>query len=155
MPNPFPFVAGNVLTAAQMNSIGEAWTSYTPTIKGGATTVTATITHAKYAQINKLVIVQVLATVTSAGAANGAISISVPIAPATLDVRLIRGEFFLDDSGVGIYTGGAVVTNTYGSHTAVVGFGSGPVGDVMGVAGPAITLANNDRVGCFVVYEVA
>lgn len=134
---------------------GGTWTSYTPTIKGGATTVTATITYAKYMQIGNTVTVQVLATVTSTGGVNGAISISVPIAPATLDVRLIRGEFFFDDTGVGIYTGGAVVTNAYGSHTAVVGFGSGPVGDVMGTAGPAVTLANNDRVGCFAVYEVS
>ena len=155
MANPFPFVSGAVLTAAELNSLGEAWTSYTPTIKGGATTVTATIQFAKYIQINKLWIVQVAATVTSAGAANGAVTISLPSTPVTLSVYQPRGVFLIDDAGVGLYEGTAVITNSYGSHTAVAGIGTGPTGDVMGIAAPTFTLANNDRVGMFVVYEVA
>lgn len=155
MANPFPFVAGSVLQASQLNGIGEEWTSYTPTIKGGATTVTATITYARFARVNKIVIVQVLATVTSTGAVNGAISISLPVAPATLDVRLARGSFFFDDNGVGIFTGIAVITDAYGSHTAVVGFGGGPATDVIGANSPNVTLANNDKVGCEVIYEVS
>lgn len=157
MANPFPFVASTVLTAAQLNGIGEAWTSYTPVIKGGATTVTATITYARYARVNKLVFVQVLAQVTSAGAANGAITIGLPsgITPSVENVRLVRGSFLLDDNGVGIYTGGAFISAAYGSHTAVAGFGSGPVVDAMGANNPNITLANGDYVSCEVVYEVA
>lgn len=155
MANPFPFVAGAVLTAAQLNGIGEAWTSYTPTIKGGATTVTSSVNYARFARVNKIVIVQVLVTVTSAGAVNGAITISLPVEPTMLDVRLVRGSFFLDDNGVGIYSGNAVISNSYGSHTAVAGFGAGPVVDVIGANSPNLTLANNDKVGCEVVYEVA
>lgn len=156
MANPFPFSVGAVLTADQMNSIGEAWTSYTPVIKGGATTVTATITYARYARINKLVFVQVLASITSTGAVNGAISIGLPsgLLPSVFDVRLIRGSFLLDD-GTGIYTGGATITSAYGSHTAVVGFGGGPVVDAFGANNPNITLGSGDFVGCEVVYEVA
>jgi hypothetical protein len=156
MANPFPFTAGQVLTAAQMNGIGEAWTSYTPVIKGGTTTVTATITYARYARVNKLVFVQVLASITSTGAVNGAISIGLPsgLLPGVENVRLIRGSFLLDD-GTGIYTGGACITSAYGSHTAVVGFGGGPVVDAFGANNPAITLGSGDFVGCEVVYEVA
>jgi hypothetical protein len=155
MANPFPFTAGQVLTAAQMNGIGEAWTSYTPVIKGGATTVTATIQYAQYQRINKLCYVQVLAQVTSTGATNGAISISLPIAPVSLNIRLVRGNFFLDDSGVGIYSGNAVITSSYGQANSVSGFSAGPTVDVMGAASPAITLQNNDYVGFSVIYEVA
>ena len=157
MANPFPFTAGQVLTAAQLNGIGEAWTSYTPVIKGGATTVTATITYARYARVNKLVFVQVLAAITSTGAANGAISIGLPsgLLPSVENVRLVRGSFFLDDNGVGIYTGAASITSGYGSHTAVVGFANGPVVDAIGANNPNITLVSGDFVGCEVVYEVA
>ena len=155
MANPFPFVAGDVLTAAELNGIGEAWTSYTPVIKGGATTVTATITYAKYQQINKLCYVQVLATVTSTGSANGAITISLPIAPLYQDVRLARGNFFLDDNGTGIYSGLAIISSGNGQTNAVSGFASAQTQDVMGAASPAMTLVNNDKVGFSVFYEVA
>lgn len=155
MANPFPFVASTVLEAAQLNGIGEAWTSYTPVIKGGATTVTATINYAKYQQINKLCYVQVSAQVTSTGAANGGINISLPIAPLYQSVFLARGNFLIDDTGVGLYSGAAVITSSYGQANAVSGIGAGPAPDVMGANSPAITLVNGDRVGFSVIYEVA
>lgn len=152
MPTPFPFTAGQVLTAAQMNSIGEAWTSYTPVIKGGATTVTATIQYAKWAQVNKIVWVQVRATVTSAGAANGIINVTLPsgLAVLTPSNQRIIGSFMLEDVGVGFFSGVAVSTN----GTSVQAFGTN-VGDFMGGQSPAMTLANNDVIAFSVAYEVA
>ena len=152
MANPFPFVAGDVLTAAELNGIGEAWTSYTPVIKGGATTVTATIQYAKYAQVNKIVWVQMRATVTSAGAANGVINVTLPTGLAVLTPSNQRniGSFMIEDVGVGFYVGTAVSAN----GTSIQAFSYNVV-DFMGSAGPTMTLANNDVIGFSVCYEVA
>lgn len=152
MANPFPFVAGSVLTAAELNGIGEAWTSYTPVIKGGATTVTATINYAKYARVNKIVWVQVRATVTSAGAVNGIINISLPSGLSVLTPSNQRniGTFMIEDVGVGFFIGAAVANTA----TGVQGFGTN-VGDFMGASIPNMALANGDVVAMSVCYEVA
>ena len=152
MANPFPFVAGSVLTAAELNGIGEAWTSYTPVIKGGATTVTATLHYAKYLQINKLVFVQVYAEVTSTGAANGVITVSLPtgLDPINNSGFSVVGNFFVTDLGVAFYHGAAVPA----SATTMSGI-SNAQGNSMGVASPAMTLVSGDRVAMSICYEVA
>ena len=149
MANPFPFVAGAVLTAAELNGIGEAWTSYTPVIKGGATTVTATINYAKYARVNKVVFVRVNATVTSAGAANGIISISLPINTTSTGDMTNVGTFTIKDTGTAYYTGNAILQSQ-----TVVGQ-SYNTGNYMGDTGPTMTLANNDGLAISICYEVA
>jgi hypothetical protein len=150
MANPFPFVAGDVLTAAELNGIGEAWTSYTPVIKGGATTVTATINYAKYAQINKIVFVRVDATVTSAGAASGAVSVSLPIASTQSSSNAVAGTFYIRDAGTAFFMGAAIIDTT----TTVQGVAYNS-GGYMGNNTPALTLANNDVISISVCYEVA
>jgi hypothetical protein len=153
MATPFPFTAGQVLTAAQLNGIGEAWTSYTPVVKGGATTVTATINYAKYAQVNKIVIVVASVNVTSAGAANGVVTMSLPIAAAnigsTVDIGTC-GSFIIKDASAAYFTGAAQLITT----TEVAGSSYASTQN-MGATQPAFTLANGDGVGMFVVYEVA
>ena len=144
--------AGQVLTAATMNSIGAAWESYTPTIKGGATTVTATINYAKWARLNKTVFVQVHATITSAGAANGTIEISLPsglncVSPD--DMRAI-GVFAVKDTGTAYYQGFASATT--GSTVSGTAYNAQ---NYMGANTPAMTLANGDEVAMSVMYEVA
>ena len=129
-----------------------AWTSYTPVIKGGATTVTATITYAKYVQIGKTVILQVQATVTSAGAASGRVTVSFPSAlPATIggDMTVI-GSFSIKDIGTAYYSGSALAFST----TTIAGLGYGGL-DTMGVHTPAFTLASGDVVSISIMYEVA
>jgi hypothetical protein len=154
MANPFPFVANTVLTAAQLNGIGEAWTSYTPVIKGGATTVTATIQYAKYAQVNKVVFVRVDATVTSTGAANGTITVTLPVQPVgSTSSSSVFGTFFILKSGVAFYQGAAILFGT--SPTVVCSGTSYGTSDFMGTTGPSITLGNNDKVSFTVCYEVA
>lgn len=131
---------------------GGTWTSYTPTIKGGATTVTATINYAKYMQIGNTVTVQVNADITSTGAANGIISVTYPsgLAPASQGVFRTVGVFSVDDAGVGAIQGVAVAFNNE------IRGRSGPnSGDFMGANTPAMTLANNDRIALSATYEVA
>jgi hypothetical protein len=79
MANPFPFVAGSVLTAAELNGIGEArlfrlhqhFTNYT---RGNGTSI------AYYMQVNKLVYVYVKETLGSTSSVTGVISMTLPIA---------------------------------------------------------------------------
>ena len=143
------FAAGQILTAANMNQLGAAWESYTPTVKGGATTLTGTILYAKWARIQKTVWVQVAFQSTSAGAANGIISVSYPsgLTPANTDVRTI-GTFHILDSGTAWYIGSASATNPCQG----LAYGGG---NYMGTATPAMTVANNDVISIAVCYEVA
>lgn len=66
------FVAGQVLTAAELNAIG-TWTTWNPTVTSATGTITAgTLVNARYTQLNKLVILRFEYTVTTAGTAAGA-----------------------------------------------------------------------------------
>lgn len=127
------------------------WTSYTPTIKGGATTVTATINYAKYVQFNKTVFVEVDATITSAGAANGTITVSLPsgLTPVSQNDTRVVGTFVIKDTGTAYYAGLAIVS---GGVVQGIAYNTG---NYMGAMTPAMTLANTDQVGMSIVYEVA
>ena len=150
MANPFPFVAGSILEAAQLNGIGEAWTSYTPTVKGGATTIGQTIVYAKYAVINKCVFVQALVTATSGGAASGAITFSLPVTALTASDSRNIGTLFIKDSGTAFFMGAAMLTTT----TTVMGL-SYNSGGQMGAASPTMTIASGDQISISVMYEIA
>jgi hypothetical protein len=140
--------SGQVLTAATLNTIGAEWETYTPTVKAGATTLTGTVNTARYCQIQKTVIVQVLFTASNTGAVNGIISVSYPVGlvPGALANRPI-GSFFVQDSGTAFYVGIAVATNpaqglAYGSNNN------------MGANSPALTIVANDIIGVELTYEV-
>ena len=141
--------SGQVLTAATLNTIGAAWESYTPTVKGGATTLTGTVNYAKYCRFQKTVIVQVLFTSSSAGAANGVITVSYPVglSPSALDGRPI-GSFIINDVSTGYYQGVAK------ADTLCAGRGYASGGD-MGSNTPAMTVAAGDLIGISITYEVA
>ena len=144
---------GQVLTAATMNSIGAAWENYTPVIKQGTTTISATINYAKYMRLNKSVFVQVLATATSAGTGAGNISISQPGGLLAVSQGLnnrIVGSMQVEDIGVGFYSGSAVAISD-----VIVGFsGGGPRGNFIGNE-PSFTVAIGDYFACSVCYEIA
>jgi len=143
---------GQVLTAATMNSIGAAWESYTPTWKQGATTITKTVNYAKYARINKNVIVQVVMTSTGTGTAGGALTISLPTslnALTTGDSRVI-GTFFLQDAGTAFYQGAAIAS----AATEVSGIAHTGTG-YMGNSEPGLTIASGDVISMSIIYEIA
>jgi hypothetical protein len=82
MANPFPFVAGDVLTAAEMNGIGEA-TAFTPTIdSGGVFTLGNGTLAGRFMRVNTLVVVEYSlvwgSTTTDTG--TGEWQFSVPVA---------------------------------------------------------------------------
>jgi hypothetical protein len=76
MANPFPFVAGSVLTAAELNGIGEA-TAYTPTITNGSLG-NGTITGS-YVQVNKLVYGAIKFALGTTSTITGQLQFSFPI----------------------------------------------------------------------------
>jgi hypothetical protein len=102
MANPFPFVAGNVLTAAELNGIGDAGTAFTPTwsssgtqpVLGNGTLV------GRYLQINKLVLVYmqlIIGSTTTVG--TGSYLFSFPLtAVAVTSGGTIPGSGMLTDA---------------------------------------------------------
>jgi hypothetical protein len=141
--------SGAVLPASTLQSIGAVWESYTPTVKAGATTLTGTVNTARYCQIQKTVILQVLFTASNTGAANGIISVSYPVSltPATATNRPI-GSFFIQDTGTAFYVGIATAQNPCQG----LGYGSN---NNMGANTPALTIVSGDIIGVELTYEVA
>ena len=83
MATPFPFVASAVLTAAQLNSIGERIT-YTPaviSVSGTITTVGAV--SCNYIRVQNLVVVEFNITITTIGTAGGGIVFDLPLTANT------------------------------------------------------------------------
>ena len=79
MANPFDFTAGAVLTAAQLNSIGD-WTAYTPTWGGitlGSGGAAAT-SDCHYAEVNGIVFLSGSLTFGSGTSITGNVSVTVP-----------------------------------------------------------------------------
>jgi len=99
MANPFPFVAGNVLTAAELNSIGEA-TSFTPTFNNltiGNGTVTGT-----YMQVNDVVWGTVRLVFGSTTSVTGTIQPALPVTASYVALQNI-GQGIATDAGTANY----------------------------------------------------
>jgi hypothetical protein len=153
MANPFPFVAGDVLTAAELNGIGEAWTSYTPTVTQGVG-VTATIQECRFTQINKIVFIKGHLTLTSAGTAGSSIRLTYP---SGLDPVNITGSFAPSAGAAGYYDASTTVQYNMTVQTTAATirfFADGTGGSNFGQF-PALTAANGDILTFFVCYEVA
>jgi hypothetical protein len=152
MANPFPFVASTVLTAAQLNGIGEAWTSYTPTVTQGVG-VTSTVSYAKYSRVNKIVTLSVAVTCTSAGTAGSTINVTLPVAPtATAGAfgKTFGAGGFYDSSTTQQYN----LTLQQSGINSVAFYGDGTGGSYFGQF-PGVTIANGDLLFFHAVYEVA
>lgn len=156
MANPFPFTSGQVLTAAQMNGIGE-WTDYTPTWT--ATTTNPAIGNGtivgRYARIQNLVMVQFNITFnTTTTKGSGQYRISLPVtAAATLSPYAVLGSgYLLDASAASVWTTAILVPN---SSTTIVGMkitGAG-YGDVTDTN--PFTFTNGDEINGSFFYKAA
>jgi hypothetical protein len=71
------FTAGQILTAAELNSAG-AWQDYTPTWTQSAT-ITKTVNWARFMQLNKLVQVSIKMTASSNGTSAEPVLIGLPV----------------------------------------------------------------------------
>jgi hypothetical protein len=121
MANPFPFVAGAVLTAAEMNGIGEK-TAYTPTFTN-LTLGNGTLT-ADFYRVQNVVSVAVNVVFGSTTSISGDVSVTLPIARAAA-AGLQLSTVFLGDTGTANYIGAIVFGGTLSSvvvrNTAVSG----------------------------------
>ena len=117
MANPFPFTAGQVLTAAQLNGIGEATVAYTPTITNG--TLGNGTMAAYYSRVNKLVYGSLLWTLGSTSTITGVLNISFPITASANSAFTIVGPMYYYDLSAGL----TYIGNTYRTSTTnMVGF---------------------------------
>jgi hypothetical protein len=141
--------AGNVLTAATMNSIGAAWETWTPTItQTGNVTFTASATST-YAQVQKIVFGSIYLTVTGTGTGASNVVVSLPITAKQATVIVGQG-FIFDSSTSNLYTCTAVANTTTSAFFYVTGAGGNPFG-----AGPNIALAASDQIRISFMYEAA
>jgi hypothetical protein len=100
MANPFPFTAGQVLTAAQLNGIGET-TSFTPTWNG--LTVGNAVQSFKYVRVQNLVYVFGKFTFGTTTSLTSNVSFSPPVATTNQPDLSVIGQSYLSDSGGNAY----------------------------------------------------
>jgi hypothetical protein len=116
MANPFPFVAGSVLTAAELNGIGEASTSFTPTWSG--LTVGNATQVWKYQRVNKLVFVYGIITFGSTTSVTGVMNFTPPIAAVAPSGNIYHGAVTIDDTGTGVIAGMILQTSATNFYPA-------------------------------------
>jgi hypothetical protein len=80
MTNPFPFSSNAILTAAELNSIGE-WTDYTPSTNSWSSA--GSFDFVRYAEVNKIVFVKFKFTLT--GTPTGVFQFSQPVVEVSGD----------------------------------------------------------------------
>ena len=87
-------VAGQILTASTMNSIGASWETWVPTItsSGGAFT-TVTTNSARYGRIQKIVVAEIDFTITTGGTAFGTPIFTLPVTASALGVGGSVGSY--------------------------------------------------------------
>jgi hypothetical protein len=160
---PSTWVAGNILTAAQLNQqlrdnmnelapFFSAFTSWAPTLTQGVA-VTFTNNDSKYLRIGKLVVAYTSITASSSGTAGqtvtlgfGAGGTALPTARASTS---IFGSYRFLDAGATNYVG-TVIGNT---TTAVI-FYKDADGNPLGPTG-GVQVTTNDVMSALLVYEAA
>lgn len=98
MANPFPFTSGQVLTAAQMNGIGEI-TTFTPS--WASLTVGNGTQSFKYVRVQNLVFVTGKITFGTTTAVTGNVSFATPLTSTNQGDVSIVGQTYLTDAGAG------------------------------------------------------
>ena len=160
MANPFPFVAGEVLTAADMNGIGE-WTSYTPVLT--ATTTNPTLgtgssATGAYARVQNLIVYNFLITFGTSGvvAGVGDYKVSLPVTANATSAfyQASNGQTsFFDNSANVVYFGNAWLgTTTTLSLLYATGFNS--TLNTVSATAPAIPAAS-DAISGLIIYRAA
>jgi hypothetical protein len=138
--------SGQVLTAATLNTIGAVTVDYTPTLTQGVT-VTKTVVQARYFQIQKLIIGQVLLNVTSAGTASSVVAVGLPISARAVNSMAAFGYIYDANTNVMYNLTGYSATGTTLNFFY-------QTGNAFGVS-PAVTLATSDQISLNFSYEIA
>lgn len=152
MANPFPFVAGSVLTAAELNGIGET-TSFTPVFTnftlGNGTAV------GTYTRVQNLVKGYVEVVLGSTSSVTGTWRVDLPIATTIAYDLQYAGLVRYVDSGTQTYVGFCNLTsNTQLTFTLFSPSGSYLVSLFASTSAP-FTWTTGDSLYASFVYEVA
>jgi hypothetical protein len=157
MANPFPFVSGAVLTAAQMNSIGEAGISYTPTLTQ-SNVVAKTVSFAKYQQVNKIVRVEFQLIVTGTGTAANRIDLTLPVTAANnggnVFIGFGNGNVY-DASSTFVYPAQIIFFTTTNVSFTTTSVATANGTQYLGISQFTAALAAGDYVAGSFIYEAA
>jgi hypothetical protein len=142
--------AGQVLTAAKLNTIGAAWETYTPAPYQGGFISSFVTNYSKYALFQKTCIVQQKITFTgSTGAVAGnPILLNLPF--AALTILSTTGSYYYLDSGTANYVGAVVGNVISTNYVGLMLSGQALIGQT-----PNIIVQNNDSVQFTISYEIA
>ena len=104
------FVAGQVLTAAELNSLG-VWTSFTPAYTNLTTGNGTNVGY--YTVINKMLFVNTSFTLGSTSSVGDPVSLTLPASLTTISsIGATVGSAVFNDAGVATYTGVTQVIST-------------------------------------------
>jgi hypothetical protein len=109
MVTPFPFSVGELLTATDMNSIGEAATSFTATWSNYTRGNGASIAY--YTRVNKLTYVYVEETLGSTSSMGTSPTLTLPFAAPRIEAIPIT-KCRIDDAGANVYWGTVAPVST-------------------------------------------
>lgn len=140
--------AGQVLTAATMNTIGAAWETWTPVVEQPGN-IGITVNLARYARIQKLVVATFVVTITGTGTAGQSLAISLPLA-SNNTVNAFGPGFLYDASTATMYNGTFYTPST----TRAWFIGDWAAGGVWGTT-PVLGVANNDVWRGTMIYETS
>lgn len=126
------------------------WIPYIPTLTQNAGVVTKTVNYARYARVGRFIVVNVMLTVTGAGAV-GAIEVGLPISSA-LTGNLSIGNFYVADASTAPFNFHGIAAPT--GALVVRGITNGNA-QYLGVAASAMpnALAAPDVLSVSVTYE--
>ncbi len=149
-----PFTDGIPLTASALNDATPTnWTAFTPTFSQSVagTAIGKTVTRAKYTQMGKIVIAQVLLQATGAGSAGNAIEVGLPVAAASANAYAVFGSALFNDAN----TSTAYSLVPYPITVNLARFMGDTTGGGNFGAVPAVTVAVGDYISYSIMYEAA
>lgn len=148
-------MSGAVLTAANLNTIGAAWETWTPTLSGSVTNPNLGSTgtrDGKYCRINKLIVAHANFTFNGAGiaAGSGFYKCSLPFT-AIAAAPTVGAVVAIDVSSF------ASTVNIIGLDTTslVIGYGTGGASLAASIQATTYPWAAGDLLRWFMVYEAA
>lgn len=153
MANPFPFTAGQVLTAAQMNGIGET-TTYTPTWSNFS--IGNGTQSWKYTRVNNNILIVGSVVFGSTTSVTGVITHNFPIVADTTTNTSVIGWGSAQDTGTGTYPIAIyqLSTNSFGIYVPQTnGTYLGPIAATSSTV--PFTWTNTDEIRINLVYKAA
>lgn len=129
----------------------QGWSTYTPVITQGASTVTHTDTRIRYCRVGRLIIGHVRCTLTSAGTGNNAIIVTAPVTAASTTSEENCGTGTVQDTGTAAYP--AIVRMSNGTFKFLRTDIATPTNYIG--ADPNFALANTDELIFGFQYEAA